>query len=84
MRAPGVPPLAGAIARATEDLAHVEAVLRSKHKRADRAVADTVLRFMEQRLLDLVSNVVEAQRRRTGPAPRRSRETGRCRERLAA
>ena len=76
MRAPRVPPLAGAIARATEDLAHVEAVLRSKHKRADRAVADTVLRFMEQRLLDLVSNVVEAHRRRTGPAPRRAPERG--------
>jgi hypothetical protein len=70
MRASRLPTLAEAIARATEDLAHVEAVLRSStHKRADRAVADTILRFMEQRLLDLVSNVVEAQWRRAGPAP---------------
>jgi len=75
MRATRVPTLAHAIGRATEDLAHVEAVLRSStHKRADGAVADTILSFMEQRLFDLVSNVVEAQRRRTGPAPRRAPE----------
>jgi len=46
MRATRVPTLAHAIARATEDLAHVEAVLRSStHKRADGAVADTILSF---------------------------------------
>jgi hypothetical protein len=77
MRANRVPTLAHAIARATEDLAHVEAVLRSStHKRADGAVADTILKFMEQRLFDLVSTVVEAQRRRSGPAPRRAPERG--------
>ena len=71
MRAARVPTLADAIARAAEDLTHVEAVLRSgTRKKANAAVADTVLRFMEQRLLDLVSDVVETQRK-TGPAPER-------------
>ena len=71
-----VPILAGAIMKAAEEFDHVEAVLRSsKHKRPDGAVADTILRPMEQRLLELAAKV-ETQLRTTGPASRRAFEEG--------
>ena len=76
IHAPRVPVLAGAIASAAEEFQHIEAVLRtSRQKRPDGAVADTILRPMEQRLLELVANV-ETQIRTRGPDPCRAPENG--------
>lgn len=73
---PRVPTLAGAIATAAEDLKYIESVLRtSKHKRPDGAVADIILRPMEQRLLELVANV-ETQLGAREPAPCRAPDNG--------
>jgi hypothetical protein len=76
IHAPRVPVLAGAIATAAEDLKHIEAMLRtSKHKTPHGVVADTILRPMEQRLLELVGNV-ETQLGTKRPAPCRAPENG--------
>jgi len=77
IHAPRVPILAGAIARAGQDLDYVEAVLRSgtRHRRPDGAVADTILRPFEQRLNELVATV-ETQLWAREPAPPRASDDG--------
>jgi hypothetical protein len=74
IHAPRVPALADAIVRASEDLDHVEAMLRSsKRNRPDGAVADRILTPLEQRFLELIADV-ETQLWTSGPAPRRASE----------
>jgi hypothetical protein len=74
IHAPRVPLLAGAIAKAAEDLNHIEAVLRiGKRTRPNGAVADRILKPMEQRLQELLASV-ETQLRTREPAPCRAHE----------
>ena len=74
IHAPRVPDLADAIVRASEDLDHLEAMLRSsKRTRPDGAVADRILRPLEQRFQELVADV-ETQLSTRGPAARRASE----------